>query len=280
MSIFDSVGEKLGKIDRNVSKINHYEKKVSHLINDPVGTLTGSSKLGALSSGEIARLIARPDPLLSFNWEVALPQINASKAYNLGSEYVERCSVVLPDFGTRQVRQFGRYNSYPESTVSTNTVSIQFYGDVQNTAFTYLNAWRTLVHPQAGVFGTPKSPKSSPSISGYKQNIVLYTKDSYNETVFSITYINAWPTSIEASTDFNSDNDRISFIAQFAIDDVIVSGYNIDTITNTIKTTITGTIKGLAGSVVNSVFDIGKSAISTVAKPIRDAVDRGLNSPI
>ena len=263
MGIFDSVGEKLGKIDKAISKVNHFEKKVSHLLNDPIGALTGSSKLGSLSSGELAKVIARPDPLYSFSWDITMPSITASKSYNLGSEYVESCSIVLPEFGTRQVRQFGRYNTYPEATVSTNTVSIQFYADVHNTAFSYLHAWRTLVHPQAGVFGTPKAPKDAGTISGYKQDIVLFTRDSYNEIVWSLTYVNAWPTSIESTTDFNSNNERISFVAHFAIDDVIVSGYNIDTITNTVKSTITGTIKGIANSVVDSVKDIGKSAFKS-----------------
>ena len=278
MGIFDSVGEKLGKVDSFVSKVNHYEKKVTQLINDPIGTLTGSSKLGVFSSGEIAKLIARPDPLLSFNWEVMMPTITTTQQYTLGSEYVESCSIALPNFGNRQVRQFGRYVSYPEVTIQYDSVTIQFYGDVQNTAFTYLKAWNTLVHPLDGVFGTPNSPKDYPGMSGYKQDIVLITKDAYNATVFSITYKGAWPINIQSSTDFNSNNERISFIATFSIDDVIVSGYNIDTITNTIKTSITGTIKGVVGSVVDSVKDIGKNAIKSITKPITDRVNNAIKS--
>lgn len=277
MSIFDRVGEKISSVDRTISKINHYEKKVSHLINDPIGTLTGSSKLGALSSGEIAMLIARPDALMSFNWEVALPSVNAAREYNLGSEYVETCSISLPDYGIRQVREFGRMMSYPEASPTINTLQLQFYGDVQNTAMSYLNAWRTLIHPVTGAFGTPNKPKTS-SVDGYKKDIILYSKDSYNEKVFSITYKGCWPTAIEGSTYFNSDNDRISFIVTFAVDDVIVSGYNIDTITNTIKTTITGTIKGLAGAIGNIATGAAKSVIGTVTKPVTDAVGRGLRN--
>ena len=275
MSLFDRVGETLGKVDSAVAKVNHYEKKVSHLINDPIGTLTSSSKLGAFSSGDLAKVIARPDPLYSFSWDISLPQITALKSYTLGSEYVESCSIVLPDYGTRQVRQFGRYVTYPEVTVNYETVTMQFYGDIQNTAFSYLNAWRTLIHPQTGVFGTPKASKYAGSISGYKQDIVLFTRDQYNEIVWSLTYKNAWPTSIATSTDLNSSNDRISFIATFAIDDVVVSGYNIDTITNTIKSTVVGTVKGLVNSVVDSVKDIGNSAISTIGNSIFKSAKTG-----
>lgn len=279
MSIFDRVGEKISKVDNVFNKVNHYEKKVSHLINDPIGTLTGSSKLGPLSSGELALLLSRPDPIVSFNWAIEMPTITAARSYSLNSEYVEACSIVLPDFGIRQVREFGRMMSYPEASPSMNTLQLRFYADVQNTALSYINAWRTLVHPVAGAFGTPNKPSTS-SISGYKQQITMYTKDSYNERVFALSYIGCWPTAVESTTDTNSENDRISFIVTFAVDDVILSGYNIDTITNTIKTTITGVIKGVANSVVDSVKDIGKSAIGAFTKPLKDAGGRIITSGV
>ncbi len=272
MSIFKSVGKITGKFDSTMSKLNHYEKKISGFINDPIGSLFSSPSFGSFSSGTLGKLIARPDPLMSFQWEVILPTITMAKAYNLGSEYVESCTLVLPEYSARQVRQNGRYTAYPEATVSIGTVSMQLYADVENTAFSYIHAWRTLIHPSDGVFGTPKQSKYTPGYSGYKNDIILVAKSTYNEDLFSVTYQNAWPVSISSTADFNSSGERLSFVVEFAIDNVIVSGYNIDTITGTISNAITGTISSIGKKLTDSVLDIGKSAISSVTKPITDKV--------
>lgn len=277
MSIFNTVGEITGKFTSTTAKINHYEKKISGIINDPLSLLSNPSTFGSFSTGELGKLLARPDPLLSFQWEVILPTITMSKSYSLGSEYVESCSLVLPEYSVRQVRQNGRYVSYPESTVNLGTVHMQIYGDLQNNAFSYFHAWRTLIHPTDGVFGTPKQSKYMSGYSGYKNDIILLAKSPYNEDLFSVTYQNAWPYSIGTTEDFNSSGDRISFVVEFAIDNVLVSGFNIDTITGTITNAITGTLSSLAKTGVNSLMDIGKSAIKTVTQPVTNAVSNAVS---
>lgn len=278
MSIFNEVGKITGKFSSTMSTINHYEKKISGIINDPLSLLSNPSTFGSFSTGTLGKMLARPDPLLSFDWEVILPTITMAKAYSLGSEYVESCSLVLPEYSARQVRQNGRFVSYPEATVNIGTVSMQVYADLQNNAFSYFHAWRTLIHPTDGVFGTPKQSKHTPGYSGYKNDVILLAKSPYNEDLFSVTYQGAWPTSITTTVDFNSSNDRISFVVELAIDNVLVSGFNIDTITGTISNAITGTISSLAKTVTNSLTDIGKSAISTVTKPITNAVSGAIDN--
>lgn len=278
MALFDNVGSSISKVNTTVGTINHYEKKISGLINDPLGTLLSNAGFGSFSTGELGKLISRPDALMSFNWEVNLPTLTLNKSYSLGSEYVESCSLVLPEIGIRHVRLNGVFKSYPEATINYNTVSMQIYADVENTAFSYFRAWMSLVTPTTGgLFGTPKQSKQAGGLSGYKNDIDLIAKDAYGDQLFIVKYCGAWPTSITSTEDFNSSNGRISFIVTFAIDDVITSGYNIDTITNTIKSSITGTIKSLANSVVDTVVSSGKSIVGSITTPISNAISNAIN---
>lgn len=264
----------MDKVSTGFSTLNHYEKRVSGIINDPLSLLSNPSVFGSFGTGMLAKALARPDPLTSFDWEVQLPPLILDKTYTLDPEYIETCSIVIPSFAPRYVFIEGTAVPYPEVTRSIQNVTMQVYADVNNTSFGYFNAWKNLINPYPGLFGTPKPSKQLKGISGYKNDIRLIAKSPYNQDIFIITYIGCWLTSFDATSSFNSSGDRISYTVEFAVSDVKINGCNLDTITGTIQNAISGTIKKIAKAGVDAVLDAGKA----VAKPLMGQAKTAFNN--
>lgn len=277
-----AIKDLVNKFDKGTSKLSQYERKISGIVNNPLSAMK-SAAFGSISDGTLGKALARPDALMSFDWEVELPVLTIEKTYSLGSEYVERCSVVLPDFGTRYRFLNGVNTPFPEVAKSYDNVTMTIYADVNNNALSYFNAWMNLTSPFPGTFGTPKPSKHlGGKVSGYKHDIILRAKDPYNEDVFVLQYIGAMLVSFAAVDDFSSDNNRMQYTATFAITSVQLNGCNVGTLTYKLHDAVSGTVNKFANLAKDAALGVGmnaaKSAWSVASKNATVQKITGLSS--
>ena len=260
----------LSSISDKVSQINGLERKYTSIIKNPLNLLS-PTKFGPFSQSVLTKMKGRGDPVLAMDWSIDLPII-AKKS--LSFEYVERASLVFPRFETREVYQQGVMVKYPGATREIDDLVLTLYADINNTSFEYVNMWLNLVGKR-GEYGRPSVHGTS--YIGYKHPINIYIKDMYQEDLIKLTYIGCWPTGLNSVDLIGDSSDRITWEATFAVEDVEISGYNLQTITGSIMNLVSGTISSVMGAAKDAVASIGNAAFDAVKGPISNGLSSASN---
>ena len=158
----------------------------------------------------LQKLLALPDPLLTFKWVcTALP-------FGHPLHYVE--SIDLPfnniDVGDK-IHVAASYFYYP-STHNINAFSMTFYEDSSAATLKWLLGWKSQVKDlSSGLYNLPGDGSS-----GYKQTIKVQLLDAGNNPVMEASLIGVWP-SDTGNLPLNSTDvtGRIVISQNFSIDD-------------------------------------------------------------
>jgi hypothetical protein len=274
-----------------------------------VGQMSGNG--GVNMGNSLGGAQARTDPLLSFCWYAQLPVITpgtAQQATNaastsvlanlasttlsgiLGSAmgggiatsnaamlpwyYVEEASLTFRQFNAKSIFREGRDRHYPDK-YSVDPLRLAIYGDSDNTALTYLQAWNNAII-------TPFNASSASTMAGgwgrasdYKRPIYIYLLDVTKNVLAIVQYTECWPTSVAEYSLDSGTSTRVVNHVTFSVGDVFVNLMGVspdvtaNVLSNTANNVLTSTITQFAGTVTslgNNLIDRGVSGLTGFAK--------------
>ncbi|MGE8452058.1 MAG: hypothetical protein ACN6OP_15825, partial [Pseudomonadales bacterium] len=159
-------------------------------------TLSGGVEYLSVSSGPggvpygdaLAGIMARADPMHSFNWFCDLPQVNAGGfAASLPWYYVEEATIPFRQFEMREVYREGRYKHYP-GKYTVDSLRLAVYLDSDNKSLNYWQTWQNAIL-------RPFNKSTATSLGGgymppsqFKKDIIFYLLDVRRQQVLSIMY--------------------------------------------------------------------------------------------
>lgn len=158
---------------------------------------------------QIQRAIMRPDPLLTFRWEVA--DVPDGESYGVNSSYIEGIEVPFNNVRTTGVFMGGTYKYFPEFH-DRSPINVVFYADSEGRALKYLMAWKQQVKDfKSGKYNLPVE---------FKKDMTLHLLNTRGERVIIVTYIGMWPADTNPVSLDQDGTGRITFSQTFSIDDV------------------------------------------------------------
>ncbi len=188
--------------------------------------LTGPSKsLNTVAEGNsLGGALARPDPMLGFNWYAVLPDVTPIEGtpQKLPWYYVEEANPAFRMFETRSIFHEGHNKHYP-STYTVDPLSMAIYADENNEALNYLTSWAgaillptttSTVETQGGGYGRP---------AGYKKTIKIILVNAAKKKIATLTYIGCWPTHMDPYALESSSSTRLVNRVTFSVDDVFIT---------------------------------------------------------
>lgn len=188
-------------------------------------TLTSPSKNSSIQEGNsLAGALARPDPMLGFNWYAVLPDITpiGGSPQKLPWYYVEEANPCFRMFETRSIFHEGHNKHYP-STYNVDPLSMVVYADENNDALNYLTAW-------AGAILRPTTPSNIETIGGgygrpkgYKKTIKIILVNSAKKKIATLTYLGCWPTHMDPYALESASSQRQVNRVTFSVDDVFIT---------------------------------------------------------
>ena len=204
------------------------------------------------------KIAGMPDPLFDWEFEVIMPSVSSSWAYAppLPSHFVEDIDIPFENFSIEDMR----VNSQSVKTIGfadTGDCTVSIYGDHENIAQKYVNAWYASMRSPEGIYALPYAPNNE----GYKKLIqVIVYKGAV--PVLALTMAGCMPSSRDTFP-LKSTGDGRRVVGQtFAVDRVYI--------TSLVGSEPTQTPMGSVTSTVGS--RIGKSIVG--------AVTGGLNTKI
>ena len=155
---------------------------------------------------DIARLSARPDPLLDFKWRVkALPR----PAFGVDETYIETVDLPWNNIGAANIFAGGGYNYFPQFH-DISAFGINIYADCEGRSLKWLNAWRQSVKSfETGLYSLPKD---------YKENLVVQLMDTKNKPIVEVTLNGVWPADFTSLNLVSESGNRIVYAVQFSVD--------------------------------------------------------------
>ena len=138
----------------------------------------------AQSLTQLGRMLSRPDPMMTYLWEVQNLPFATDFLGTDPASYVEAFDVPFSNVKTTGVLFGGGYNYFPEFH-DTSAFSMTFYGDSQGRVLKWLWHWKQLVKDfNSGLYNVP---------SEFKGDIVVNCLNTTGKPFLSITYHGCWP---------------------------------------------------------------------------------------
>lgn len=156
---------------------------------------------------QLERALARPDPMLTFKWEVtSIPEPNYP---NIDTSYIESFEVPFSNVRSTNVFFGGGYNYFPEFH-DTSAITIVFYGDSDGRALAYLWEWKQTVKSfDTGLYNLPNN---------FKRDWKLQLLDTRGTVIATVTYHGCWPADTNPITFDQEGTGRVTFSQVFSID--------------------------------------------------------------
>jgi hypothetical protein len=156
---------------------------------------------------ELKRLLSRPDPMLTFRWEVkSVPFAD----FGVDSSYVESFELPFNNVKSTGVFFAGGYDYFPEFH-DISAFNVTFYADVEGRAMNYLMAWKTRVKSfSTGLYNVPQD---------FKGDWVVAQYDNKGNEIVEYTFGGCWPADTgQISLDYSDGSGRITFNQNFSVD--------------------------------------------------------------
>lgn len=281
----------------------------SALLSSPGSVGQPSSSGGVDPPNPLGGISARPDPLQSFMWYAQLPVITpgstqsivnattdsiinnlasvtlsgltssmggsiaTSGAAQLPWYYVEEASCPFRRYDIKSIFREGRDRHYP-SKYSVDDLRLSIYGDIQNNAFTYLQAWNnailtpfsaTMAATTGGGWGRP---------SDYKRPIFIYILDPLNDVLAILEYTECWPTVIDQYTFDSGTSTRIVNHVNFSVGDVFINvmgvspNFTYSILANPLNNAITSTINSVGSILSNTTSNLLQRGVSAISSSV------------
>ncbi len=188
-------------------------------------TLKSPSVGNSVAEGNsLGGALARPDPMLGFNWYAVLPDVTPinGSPQKLPWYFVEEANPTFRAFDIRSIFHEGHNKHYP-STYNVDPLSLAIYADEHNDALNYLTAW-------AGAILKPTTPTDIETIgggygrpNGYKKTIKIILTNSARKQIAIITYLGCWPTHMDPYALESSASSRLVNRVTISVDDVFIT---------------------------------------------------------
>lgn len=158
--------------------------KVNSAINNALGPIFGSGFTGGNPNSWLSKANARPDPHLSFDWSIVLPNDTGT----IGAYVEEVTSPVWNWTGPENVFRGGQSLYFPDK-MDTTPLELVFYEDRLFTASSYVMQWMKRVgNPGTGLLNYPAE---------FKRTITVVAQDAAQNPIAAFVYYGCWP------SDFN-----------------------------------------------------------------------------
>jgi hypothetical protein len=165
---------------------------------------------------QLQQALARPDPMLTFQWEVKTVPGGDVYFGNNPASYIESFDVPFSNVKTTGVFFGGGYNYFPEFH-DTSAFSVTFYGDSEGRALAYLWDWKQQVKDfSTGLYGLPAGA------NGFKKDWVVLLNDSKGVALATITFAGCWPADTNNITLDQEGSSRITLAQTFSVDSMSI----------------------------------------------------------
>lgn len=163
---------------------------------------------------KLQRALARPDPLLSFQWEVKSVPDPAGILGPDPASYIESFDIPFSNVKSTGVFFGGGYNYFPEFH-DTSAFSVTFYGDSDGRTLAYLWDWKQQVKSfDTGLYALPKA---------FKRIWVVNLLNAKGSAVATITFHGCWPADTNNISLDQDGTNRITFSQTFSVDSMELS---------------------------------------------------------
>ena len=259
-------------------------------IVDRVSSISGINLSGALglstSSGydsgidpgnPLAGALARPDPVMTYDWYMELPLIQppTGPAQSLPWYYIEETNLPTRQVGVRSIFREGRDRHYPDK-YSVDPLRVSIYADNSNVALNYITGWNSLViNPTntqnaylfGGGYGQP---------SKFNRSIKTFILSANKSTLVEFEYTECWPTGMEAIALQSASSERMVYHVNFSVGDVFATIYDVS---NSLNTGIMGDGPSLAQQSIQQVVSgVYSQASNAVLGGVRGAINSAIAS--
>ena len=199
------------------------------------GNLTGPTSPAKLSAPQannagnghvLAGALARPDPMMSYQWFCDMPSLTSTSAsgqsnYQLPWYYVEEVQATFRHFDTRSIFRQGRPKHYV-SGYGIDSLNCVIYADVGSKAMAYIELWTESVLTPFKQREANKLGGSVGKASKYKQDIKVYVNDTQRNVLFIFVYKNCFPVRIQPLSLDSGTSTRLMFHVEFSTDDLFI----------------------------------------------------------
>lgn len=165
--------------------------------------------MGSPELTNISKLVARPDPMLSFKWVIPAGFVCATDTGNvLPTEFVESIDIPFNNVKVDGMFTGGGYTYFP-SFHDISAFTVNFYMDRENITMSWLAAWKNKVKDfNTGLYGLP---------SVYKGSVTVHLLDSKNNGILEVSLLGIWPADTNQIT-LDSENNKLVISQNFSID--------------------------------------------------------------
>ena len=157
---------------------------------------------------QLARLMTRPDPLLTWRWVTGAVPFGAE--YGVDTSYVETFEIPFNNVKTEGVFCAGGYNYFP-GFHDVSAFNVTFYGDSKGNALKYIMGWKSKVKSfETGIYALPPE---------FKRNWHVSLLDPAGEIVITVALEGCWPADTgQISLAYEDGGSRITFNQNFSVD--------------------------------------------------------------
>lgn len=149
----------------------------------------------------------RLDPLMSYTWDVLMPEIDE---LSLPNYMIEEVQFTLPSYQDWNVYRNGTF-AYYAGPQDVGTLTLVFYEDVRMSSSKYIGAWRKQVQNEDGTFNAP---------SEYWNTISVILQDNNHEPIAELVASGCFPTTRDGYTLNSGASDRSSISVTFAVNNL------------------------------------------------------------
>lgn len=214
--------------------------KVDSVINDKLGAVFGSGFTGGNPKSWLSKANARPDPHLSFDWSIVMPQDAGTIA-----NYVEE--VTSPTWtwtGPNGIFRGNQTMYYPDK-FDTTPLELVFYEDRLFTASSYILQWMKQVgSPNSGLMNYP---------SEFKKTITVVAQDAAQNAIASFVYYGCWPTDMSPVSLQSATSERTRISVKMSVDGMALKiGNASSTVSNIGLGRISDFVQGIPQSLASA----------------------------
>lgn len=167
---------------------------------------------------QLQRALARPDPMLTFKWEVS--SVPRGDKFGVDSSYIESFEVPFSNVRSTNVFFGGGYSYFPEFH-DTSAITIVFYADSEGRAMSYLWDWKQAV--KSFSTGLYSLPQDGPAGKGFKDTWKVQLLNTKGEVIANVSYFGCWPADTNPITLDQDGTGRVTFSQVFSLDSMEIN---------------------------------------------------------
>lgn len=168
---------------------------------------------GGLTS--LQKLLAMPDPLLTFKWVCTyLP-------FGHKLEYVESIDLPFLNVSIGDKTHMASGYIYFPGTHDISSFSMTFYEDSNGSSSKWIWGWKSKIKDfSTGLYNLPGTGSDDDNAPGFKKSIRVQLLDTANNPVISAQLIGVWPADTgNFGLNYTDTNGRVTVTQTFSVDD-------------------------------------------------------------